>query len=98
MMNLTDLGAPLLRVATSLLMMTHGWPKFEKLMAGGEIKFMDFMWMGPTISLALAVVGELVAPLLIIIGFQTRIAALLTAFTMGVAAFYVHADDPFGDK
>jgi putative oxidoreductase len=86
MMNLTDLGAPLLRVSISLLMMTHGRPKLQKLMAGGEIQFMDFMWLGPTISLALAVVGELVAPLLIIIGFHTRLAAAMTAFTMGVAA------------
>lgn len=93
-----DLGLLLLRASVSALMMTHGWPKFLKLMAGGEIQFMDFMWMGPTVSLALAVVGELIAPLLTIVGFQTRISAMLTAFTMGVAAFHVHSGDPLGDK
>ena len=98
MTKLHDAGLLLLRVGMSALMMTHGWPKFQKLMAGGEIQFMDFMWMGPTISLALAVVAELVAPFLIILGFQTRLSALMTAFTMAVAAFYVHGGDPLGDK
>jgi putative oxidoreductase len=93
-----DIGQLILRVGVSALMMTHGWPKLQKLMAGGEIEFFDFMWMGPTISLFLAVVGEFFAPLLIIIGYKTRWAAALSAFTMGVAAFYVHLADSLGDK
>lgn len=98
MNKLHDAGQLILRVGVSALMMTHGWPKLQKLVAGGEIEFFDFMWMGPTISLALAVVGEFFAPILIIIGYQTRWAALVAAFTMGVAAFYVHAGDPIGDR
>lgn len=98
MKNTHDIGQFLLRVGVSALMMTHGWPKLQKLMAGGEIEFFDFMWLGPTISLFLAVVGEFFAPLLIIIGYKTRWAALVSAFTMGVAAFYVHSGDPLGDK
>ena len=93
-----DAGQLILRVGMSALMMTHGWPKMQKLMAGGEIEFFDFMWLGPTISLFLAVVGEFFAPLLIIAGYKTRWAALASAFTMGVAAFYVHAGDPLGDR
>lgn len=93
-----DAGQLILRVGISALMMTHGWPKLQKLMAGGEIEFFDFMWLGPTISLFLAVVGEFFAPILIIIGYQTRWAALVAAFTMGVAAFYVHSGDPLGDR
>ncbi len=93
-----DAGQLLLRVGVSALMMTHGWPKMQKLMAGGEIEFFDFMWLGPTNSLFLAVVGEFFAPLLIIIGYKTRWSALVSAFTMGVAAFYVHAGDPLGDR
>ncbi|MFN4908626.1 MAG: DoxX family protein [Bacteroidota bacterium] len=93
-----DAGQLILRVGISALMMTHGWPKLQKLMAGGEIEFFDFMWMGPTVSLFLAVVGEFFAPLLIIFGYRTRWAALVSAFTMGVAAFYVHLGDPLGDR
>lgn len=98
MTNLHHVGALLLRSGVSLLMMTHGWPKLQKLMSGGQIEFFDFLGLGPAVSLFLAVVGELVAPLLIIIGFQTRLAAGLAAFTMAVAAFYVHAGDPLGDR
>lgn len=98
MNKLNDAGALLLRAGVSLLMMTHGWPKLQQLMAGGEIEFLDFLGLGTTISLFLAVVGEFVAPILIIAGFQTRWAALIAAFTMGVAAFYVHAGDPLGDR
>lgn len=98
MMGFHDAGQLILRVGVSALMITHGWPKLQKLMSGGEIEFFDFMWMGPTISLFLAVVGEFFAPLLIIIGYKTRWAALVSAFTMSVAAFYVHAGDPIGDR
>ncbi|MBU3679331.1 MAG: DoxX family protein [Candidatus Kapabacteria bacterium] len=93
-----DAGQFILRVGISALMMTHGWPKLQKLKSGGEIEFFDFMWMGPTVSLALAVVGEFFAPLLIMIGYKTRWAAALSAFTMGVAALYVHYGDSLGDK
>ena len=41
-------------------------------------------------SLILTVLAELVAPALMIVGLQTRLAAIPAAFTMGVAAFVVH--------
>jgi putative oxidoreductase len=94
----SHLGLPLFRICVSLMMLTHGWAKLMKLTAGGEIKFYSFMGMGPEISLALAVIGELIAPLLIIVGYQTRYSAFLAAFTMGVAAFIVHGADPLGEK
>ncbi|MFZ9761033.1 MAG: DoxX family protein [Candidatus Kapaibacteriota bacterium] len=94
----SHLGLPIFRICASLLMITHGWAKLMKLTAGGEIKFYDFMGMGPEISLALAVIGELFAPLLIIVGYQTRYAAFFVTFTMGVAAFIVHGADPLGEK
>ena len=94
----SHLGLPIFRICVSLMMLTHGWAKLMKLTAGGEIKFYNFMGMGPEVSLFLAVIGELIAPLLIIIGYQTRYAALPAAFTMGVAAFIVHGADPLGEK
>jgi len=94
----SHLGLPIFRICVSLLMITHGWAKLMKLTAGGEIKFYDFMGMGPEISLALAVIGELLAPVLIIVGYQTRYAAFFAAFTMGIAAFIVHGADPLGEK
>ena len=95
-------GLLLLRVVPSSMMMTHGWPKFQRLLEqwGSEegVKFFDFMGLGPEISLVLTVLAELVAPALMIVGFQTRWVAIPAAFTMGVAAFMVHGSDPLGDE
>ena len=95
-------GLLLLRSVPSGIMMTHGWPKFQRLLDqwGSEegVKFFDFMGLGPEISLVLTVLAELVAPALMIVGFKTRWAAIPAAFTMGVAAFVVHGSDPLGDK
>ena len=95
---LKDLGLLLLRVSFAGAMLTHGWPKLQKLIAGGEIEFFDFLGLGNAATLVLTVLGEFVIPVILIVGFKTRIAALPAAFTMAVAFFYVHAADPFGDK
>ena len=99
---LTDLGLLLLRVVPSGMMMTHGWPKFNRLMEqwGSEegVRFYDFMGLGPEVSLVLTVASELLAPALMVVGWKARWAAVPAAFTMGVAAFVVHAGDPLGDK
>ena len=99
---LPDLGLLLLRVVPSGMMMTHGWPKFNRLMDqwGSEegVRFYDFMGLGSEVSLALTVASELVAPALMVVGWKARWAAVPAAFTMGVAAFVVHGGDPLGDK
>ena len=59
------------------------------------VQFMDFLGLGAEISLILTVIAELFAPVLIIVGWKTRWAALTVAFTMFVAAFVAHGDDPF---
>lgn len=100
--NTQHAGLLLLRTVPSAIMMTHGWPKFQRLLDqwGSEegVKFFDFMGLGPEISLVLTVLAELVAPALMIAGFQTRWASIPAAFTMAVAAFVVHGSDPLGDK
>lgn len=93
-----DIGLLLLRVAFAGAMLTHGWPKLLKLIAGGEISFPDPFSITPTASLGLTVLGEFVAPILIIVGLKTKLSAIPAAFTMAVAFFYIHAADPFGDK
>ncbi len=93
----THLGLVLLRVGFAGLMLTHGIPKLQKLLAG-NIEFPEVFGLSPTISLILAVIGEFVAPVLVLIGFKTRWAAIPTIITMLVAAFVIHADDPFGRK
>lgn len=87
-------GLLVLRFAVGGMMLTHGWPKLERLLETPE-KFADPFGLGPEISLALAVFAELVCAALIVIGAGTRFAAAPLLFTMLVAAFMIHGDDPF---
>lgn len=85
-----DLALLLLRLwyATPLLLI-HGWSKLVGFsnMAGS---FPDPLGVGPRNSLILALVGEVLCPVLMILGLFTRLAALGTAITMGVAFWGVH--------
>ncbi|KPM33526.1 DoxX family protein [Croceitalea dokdonensis DOKDO 023] len=95
---LQQLGLALLRIIpSSFMIFAHGLGKFQKLIAG-DFTFADPIGIGPAPSLFLAVVGEVVAPLLIIVGFKTRLAAIPAFITMFVAAFITHGTDPFGKK
>ena len=93
-----DILVLLLRISIAAFMITHGWPKLSKLMAGGEIQFGDPIGLGPALSLILTVFAEVVCSVLIGIGLGTRLATLPLMFTMFVAAFVAHGPDPFGRK
>ncbi|NVN18313.1 DoxX family membrane protein [Muricauda sp. HICW] len=95
--TLIHLGLALLRIVPSAFMLTHGYPKLMKLI-NGNTEFADPFGIGQAPSLFLAVVGEFICPLLMIIGFKTRWAAIPAAITMFVAAFIAHGADPFGRK
>ena len=92
-----DIGLAFFRIAISAMMLTHGLPKFQKLISG-NFEFGDPIGIGATPSLFLAVIGEFICPILVIIGFKTRWVAIPPAITMLVAGLIVHADDPFGTK
>jgi putative oxidoreductase len=89
------IGLLILRVGFSAAMLTHGWPKLQRLLDGSIIPFKDPFGIGSQPSLILAVVGEVLAPILLIIGLKTRLSAIPALATMGVALFMVHWDDPF---
>lgn len=94
---LKDIGLAFFRIAISGMMLTHGLSKFQKFISG-DFQFGDPIGIGATPSLFLAVIGEFICPILIIIGFKTRLAAIPTAITMAVAAFIAHGADDFGTK
>ena len=98
--NLTTANAwlLLLRIAIGALMLTHGIPKLQTLLSGGEIQFYDWLGLGATFSLILAVFSEVVCSALIIIGLGTRLAVLPLIITMLVAIFMVHINDSFGKQ
>jgi putative oxidoreductase len=93
-----DILVLVLRVSIAAFMITHGWPKLSKLLAGGEIQFGDPIGLGMTLSLVLTVFAEFVCSVLIGIGLGTRLASIPLIFTMFVAAFVAHGPDPFGRK
>jgi putative oxidoreductase len=96
--NYVSLGLLVLRLFSGAFMLTHGFSKFQRLFSGGEIRFMDFMGLGPTISLSLAVFAEFLCAILIMLGAATRLAAIPLIVTMTTAGFVAHAADPFGTK
>ncbi|WAC18497.1 DoxX family protein [Luteolibacter sp. SL250] len=97
-----SIGILVLRVATGLLMMlAHGIPKLQNYEAL-RAKFkapssLDGFLNGP-IALILTIGAEVGAAGLLILGLATRPAAFILSFTMVIAAFDVHAADPFKIK
>lgn len=85
----------LLRVSLGLLMIPHGYSKlvrFDTL----QHKFMNFLGMGSTLSLVLAIFAELICSSLLILGLVTRFAVVPLIIAMCVALFISHNGDFFG--
>jgi putative oxidoreductase len=85
------------RVVVGALMLTHGLPKLQKLVAG-NVQFLDPIGLGPTVSLGLVVFAEVICALLIILGLATRFASVPLIINMLVAIFVAHAGQAIGKK
>ncbi|MFY0714221.1 DoxX family protein [Seonamhaeicola sp. NFXS20] len=95
--NYNNLALLILRLGAGGLMLTHGIPKISKLFES-PVKFADPIGIGETPSLILTLLGEVIAPILVIIGYKTKMASIPVIITMLVAAFVVHLNDPIGTK
>lgn len=93
-----DVVLLILRIAVATLMLTHGIPKLQMLFGGSEIQFPGVLGLSPAVSLALAVLAEVVGSVLIFIGLGTRLATIPLIITMLVAVFMIHANDPFANQ
>lgn len=93
----SDIGLAVLRILSSAFLLSHGIPKLQKLI-GGDFQFADPIGIGSTPSLFITTIGEVICPILIIVGYKTRWAAIPIVVIMAVAAFIVHGSDPFGRK
>ncbi len=93
----TDLALLILRVVFSLAMITHGWDKIYKVFQG-DFTFPDPIGIGAGLTLIITALGEFIAPILVIIGYQTRWAATLAALVMlgAMVAVHIAVGDPFG--
>lgn len=88
-----DLGKLLLRLTVGGLMLLHGIGKIRHGVTGIEENLAS---RGLPAGIAYgAYIGEVLAPLLIMVGFAVRPAGLVLAFNMVVAVFLSHAGDVF---
>ncbi|MBB4802772.1 putative oxidoreductase [Flavobacterium nitrogenifigens] len=83
----TDLGLLLVRISAGGLMLFHG---VSKLIHGISFLVDNMGAFGYAVY-----IGEVLAPIAILIGFRTRIAAILLAVTCVVAVATAHAQDIF---
>lgn len=89
----SDFGKLLLRLTIGGLMLFHGLAKLNYGTSSIEGLLASNNW--PNFLIYGVYIGEVIAPILLIIGFQTRIAAFIVASTMAVAIYLVHATDIF---
>ncbi|MFZ1785335.1 MAG: DoxX family protein [Ferruginibacter sp.] len=86
----------LLRLGFGILMMSHGYQKLIHF-AEYQTKFMNFMGLGSTMSLALVVFAEFFCSLFLILGLFTRLAAIPLIIATCVMVFKAHNAEVFGD-
>jgi putative oxidoreductase len=88
-----NIGLLLLRVSLGGLFVLHGINKIQNGVEG--MKGMMSAKGLPEFMVYGAYIGEVLAPLLIILGIATRPAALTVAFTMAIAIYVAHSGDLF---
>lgn len=85
-----QIGVFFLRICVAIMMLVHGLPKFMILLGGGGENWADPLGIGPRLSLVLCAAVECLCSLGLMLGFFTRICALLLAITMWIIIFMVH--------
>lgn len=91
--NTDDTGKLVLRAALAIVLLFHGFSKLN-----GGIGFVGDMLAkagAPAAFGYLVYVGEVIAPLMILAGIFTRLAALVVAINMIVAVLLVHTGQFF---
>ena len=85
------------RIAFGSMFITHGMQKLASFsMLSGS--FPSVMGMGSKLSLCLAIFAEVFCTMGFITGFLYRLSMIPMIFTMFIAAFVIHANDPFSAK
>lgn len=86
---LDDLAKLLLRITLGILIFLHGWAKVRHGIGG--IEAMLAMRGLPTFLAWGVYIGEVIAPLLVILGVYTRLGAALIAVNMLFALLLAHS-------
>ncbi len=90
-----NLGMLILRLGVGILLASHG---FDKLTHFNTMKphFMNFMGIGQTVSLSLAIFAEFFCSIFLILGLFTRLACIPIIIVMSVVLIKVTHGDVFG--
>ncbi len=90
-----DTGRLILRLSVAGLMLFHG---IAKIMHPGSLDFIGGMLLGfglPAILAYGVYIGEVVAPLMVIVGWKTRIGGFIMVVNMLFAIVLAHTGDLF---
>lgn len=87
--TLDDLAKLLLRLVLGLLILFHGWAKIKHGVGGIEAMLTVRGW--PAFLAWGVYLGEVLAPLLLILGVYTRLGAALVTLNMLVAVALAHS-------
>ena len=94
----SDIGLLLMRVLIgSFMLFAHGWGKLANFGVYSQ-KFPALFGLPSSVNLGLAVFSEVFCSIALILGIKTKWASVPLLITMLVAAFIVHAGDPWGKK
>ncbi len=86
----------LLRLGVGILMIMHGYDKLKNF-STLEPKFMNFLGMGTSLSLALLIFAEFFCSMFIILGLFTRLATIPLIIATCVMVFIAHKGLVFGE-
>ena len=89
------MGKLVLRLTVGIFMLFHG---FAKIIHPGSLEFIGSSLSGIGMSSAVAYgvyVGEVIAPLMVLVGFHSRLGGLLIVVNMVFAIMLAHPGDIF---
>lgn len=85
-----DIGLLIIRITFSTLLLFHGWHKVLHGLESSITRLEDFTFL-PGVFAYFIYIAEILAPLLIILGLYTRLAALSIFATMTIVIYIVTA-------
>ncbi|MCR4315341.1 MAG: DoxX family protein [Planctomycetes bacterium] len=94
----SSIGLLALRLGAGAWLLTHGYPKFQKVLAGEFDQFGDPIGLGTGLSLFLIMFAEFFCTIFVALGIGARLFAFPIVFGMCVAAFVAHGDDPWSKR
>jgi putative oxidoreductase len=91
-------GPLIIRLFVGIIMLVqHGLPKLIDYNSKKNV-FPDPLGISSELSLALVVFAEVICSVFIILGLKTRLSSIPLLITMAIAAFIVHAGDPWSKQ